>query len=113
MNAADTQLNRITTDRFIQIDCPALLRRLSMMPVWKGVDQKAVIAVNPKAIVQRDGKSVVFRLAGDSVEAVSVTPGRKIGDVQEVAGALKSGERVVLNPAETLKAGAKVAVASK
>ena len=76
-------------------------------------DQKAVIAVNPKAIVLREGKSVVFRLVGDSVEAVPVSAGRKIGEVQEVGGALKAGERVVLNPVETLKAGAKVAVASK
>ena len=107
----------MTKIRFEKLD-PRILPEMSAKVSFlsqpaTAADQKAVMAVNPKAIVQRDGKSVVFRLAGDSVEAVSVTPGRKIGDVQEVAGALKSGERVVLNPAETLKAGAKVAVASK
>jgi len=77
-------------------------------------DQQPVIAVNPKAIAQRDGKPVVFRLAGESVEAVAVTPGRKIGDLQELTGAaLKPGERVVLSPAETLKAGAPVVVTAK
>jgi HlyD family secretion protein len=77
-------------------------------------DQKPVIAVNPKAIVERDGAKLVFRLAGDRIEAVSVTLGRRIGDLQEVTGStLKSGERVVLAPAESLKAGAQVAVVSK
>jgi len=77
-------------------------------------DQKAVIAVNPKAIVQRDGQSLVFRLAGETVQAVPVTTGRKIGDLQELTGgALKSGERVVLSPAAKLKDGAKVVVVSK
>ena len=77
-------------------------------------DQQPVIAVNPKAIAQRDGKPVVFRLAGESVEAVPVTPGRKIGDLLELTGAaLKPGERVVLSPAETLKAGAPVVVTAK
>ncbi len=76
-------------------------------------DQKAVIAVNPKAITERDGKKLVFRLAGDSVEPVPVTLGRKIGDLQEVGGALKSGERVVLTPAAALKAGARVTVTAK
>ena len=77
-------------------------------------DQKPVIALNPKAIVQREGKPVVFRLKDDQVEQVSVTPGRKIGDVQEVTGGtLKSGERVVLNPGDKLASGAAVVVVSK
>ena len=77
-------------------------------------DQQAVIAVNPKAIVERDGKPLVFRLTGETVEAVPVTRGRKIGDVQEVTGsALKSSERVVLSPDDKLKAGALVVVVSK
>ena len=77
-------------------------------------DQKAVIAINPKALAERDGKKWVFRITGDTVEAVVVTLGRKIGDVQEVlGGTLKSGERVVLSPADALKAGAKVVVVTK
>ena len=77
-------------------------------------DQKPVIAVNPKAIAQRDGKPVVFRLSGETVEAVPVSLGRKIGELQELTGsALKSGERVVLNPTDALKAGAPVVVTAK
>ncbi|WP_088283683.1 efflux RND transporter periplasmic adaptor subunit [Ideonella sp. A 288] len=77
-------------------------------------DQKAVIAVQPKAIVERGGAKLVFRVVGDIVEAVPVTPGRRIGDLQELtSSALKSGDRLVLNPGDTLQAGAKVSVATK
>ena len=74
-------------------------------------DQKPVIAVNPKALTEREGKTLVFRLVGETVEAVPVTLGRKIGDLQELLGSgLKSGERVVLSPLPALKAGGLVVV---
>ena len=74
-------------------------------------DQQPVIAVNPKALAERDGKQLVFKLSGNTVEAVPVTLGRKIGDLQELTGsALKSGDRVVLSPADGLKPGAQVVV---
>ena len=77
-------------------------------------DQKPVIALNPKAVVQRDGKPVVLRLTGETVELVPVTLGRQIGDLQEVTGGtLKSGERVVLAPGDKLAAGALVTVTAK
>jgi RND family efflux transporter MFP subunit len=77
-------------------------------------DQQPVVAVSPKAIVERDGRRLVFRLQGDTVEEVTVTLGRRLGDAQELgAGVLKSGERVVLSPPEGLRAGARVVVAGK
>ena len=77
-------------------------------------DQKPVIAVNPKTLAEREGRKIVFRLSGATLEAVPVTLGRKIGDLQELTGsALKSGDRLVLSPAEALKAGAQVVVAGK
>lgn len=78
-------------------------------------DQKPVIAVNPKAIAERGGRKIVFRIgAGDKLEAVPVTPGRLLGDAQEVApGALQRGDRIVLAPGDKLEAGAAVTVAPK
>lgn len=78
-------------------------------------DQQAVTAVNPKAIATRDGQKLVFRInAAGTAEAVPVTPGRTLGEVLELLNpTLKSGERVVLNPPEALKNGARVTVASK
>ncbi len=108
----------MTKIRFEQLD-PRILPEMSAKVSFLSrpaapEDQKPVIAVNPKAITQRDGRPTVFRIAGELVEAVPVTLGRKIGDLQELTGsALKSGERVVLNPADALKTGAKVAVTAK
>lgn len=80
-------------------------------------DQRPVLAVNPEAVTERGGAKVVLRLArqgeDEVLEAVQVTPGRRLGDVLEVSGALKSGERLVLKPADKLQAGTKVAVAAK
>jgi multidrug efflux pump subunit AcrA (membrane-fusion protein) len=77
-------------------------------------DQRAVTAVNPKTVVQRDGRSTVFRISGDSVEALPVSTGRTLGDALEVTGGtLKPGDRLVLSPADTLASGARISVAGK
>ena len=76
-------------------------------------DQKPVLALNPKAVIERDGKKWVFRIKDDMVEAVAVTLGRKIGDNLEFTGELKSGDKLVVSPSEKIKTGAKIVVASK
>lgn len=79
-------------------------------------DQKPVTAVNPKAIVTRDGRTVVFRIGpGDVAEAVPVTAGRRLGELVELTGAsgLKPSERLVLAPPEGLKPGGQVTVVGK
>jgi multidrug efflux pump subunit AcrA (membrane-fusion protein) len=78
-------------------------------------DLQPVLAVNPRTVVQRDGRPVVLRIgAGEVLEAVPVNAGRTLGDLLEVdGGALKSGDRLVLAPGDELKAGARVAVAGK
>jgi hypothetical protein len=69
-------------------------------------DARPVTAVNPKTVVERDGRALVLRLTGSTVEAVPVTRGRTLGDALEVTGsALKPGDRLVLAPPETLAGG--------
>ena len=108
----------MTKVRFEKLD-PRILPEMSAKVSFLSqpatdADQKAVIAVNPKAVVERDGKTVVFKLSGELVEAVPVSIGRRLGELSELThSALKSGDRVVLNPPEKLQAGSKVTVASK
>ena len=108
----------MTKVRFEKLD-PRILPEMSakvsfLSQAATDADQKAVIAVNPKAVVERDRKKVVFKVSGELVEAVPVSIGRKLGELSELTNAtLKSGDRVVLNPPEQLKSGAKVTVASK
>ena len=105
----------MTKVRFEDID-PRVLPEMSAKVVLLSqrpgdADFKPVLAVNPKTVVEREGKKLVFRISGDSIEAVAVTPGRALGDALEITGtALKSGERLVLSPGDKLTSGAKVSV---
>ena len=75
--------------------------------------QKPLVAVNAEAIVQRDGRTVVFVVRDGKAVAVPVTPGIKIGDNTAIAGAVKSGEKAVANPPPTLVNDALVKAAAK
>ena len=65
-------------------------------------------AVNPAAIVSRNGKQVVFIVKDDKAVETAVTAGAKIGDQVEVREGIKPGEKIVVNPPKKLKNGSKV-----
>jgi HlyD family secretion protein len=108
----------MTKVRFTQLDArilPEMSAKVVFLSQAPGADDlKPVSAVNPRTVTERDGRKLVFRIQGNTVEAVPVTPGRTLGDLLEVTGnALKTGDRLVLDPGETLKAGAAVRVSGK
>jgi RND family efflux transporter MFP subunit len=107
----------MTKIRFEKLD-PRILPEMSakvtiLSQAATDADQKAVTALNPKTVVDRDGKKVVFRVKGDTVEMLAVTLGRKIGDNQEITGSLQSGDKLVLSPDAKLVAGKKIVVTTK
>jgi HlyD family secretion protein len=72
-----------------------------------------VLAVAGAAIAEHGGASVVYRLkAGDkgkyTAEEVAVKPGRKLGDLREISGPLKAGDKLISAPPASLKNGARV-----
>jgi len=75
--------------------------------------QKPLLAVNPDALVQRDGRTVIFLVREDKAAMVPVTPGTRVGDVTAIAGNVKSGDKAVLRPPADLVEGAAVKVAAK
>jgi len=75
--------------------------------------QKPLVAVNPDAIVQRDGRTVVFVVRDGHAVAVPVTPGAKLGDATAVTGDVKAGEKAVAKPAPSLASGMAVSTAAK
>jgi multidrug efflux pump subunit AcrA (membrane-fusion protein) len=108
----------MTKVRFEQLDpriLPEMSAKVSFLSQAPGPeDAKPVTAVNPKTVVQRDGRALVFRIQGTTVEAVPVTPGRTLGDTLELTGAaLQPGDRLVLSPPGKLAAGARIAVTGK
>jgi RND family efflux transporter MFP subunit len=75
--------------------------------------QKPLTAVHPDALAPRDGRTVVFVVRDGKAAEVTVTPGRKIGELTSIAGDVKTGEKAVLKPSPELSAGAQVKAAAK
>lgn len=71
--------------------------------------QKPVLAVNPAALVEREGASYVYKpgAEGRAVE-VPVKPGVTLGGVRAVEGDLKVGESLLLAAAGKLKDGVRI-----
>ncbi|WP_133500398.1 efflux RND transporter periplasmic adaptor subunit [Cognatilysobacter terrigena] len=73
------------------------------------------VLVPSAAIVDRDGKQVAFAVEGDDTKATvkrrELKVGRTLGDDREVLTGLSGGDRVVLEPGDTLTDGARVRIA--
>lgn len=79
-------------------------------------DRAPVTAVQPAALATRDGKSVLFVVADGRLKQVAASAGRKVGELvqlQMAPGAVKPGDKVVLNPDAKLHDGQAVSVAKK
>ena len=61
------------------------------------------------AIVEREGRSIVFTIEGDHAHATPVTPGQTYGDLRQVEG-LTSGARLVRAPPADMQDGARIVV---
>jgi len=75
--------------------------------------QKPLMAVAKDAIVERNGKGVVFVVRDGRAGAVPVTKGTAIGDTIAISGELKTGEKVVDKPSPKLASGAPVKTVAK
>jgi len=76
-------------------------------------DRRPVSAVPADAVVQREGRSVVFVVKDGVATAVPVATGAKLGEMIAIGNEVKSGEKVVVKPPEDLASGALVKVATK
>lgn len=108
----------MTKVRFAKMD-PRVLPEMSAKVVFLSkaaseAERQAVVAVSPKAVVEREGKKLVFRVTDGKAEAVPITTARNLGDLVEVAvGALKVGDRLVLSPSDKVVAGAALSLPGK
>jgi len=76
-------------------------------------EEKSFTALNPAVVTTRNGKQVVFLLKNDRVYETPVTFGSQIGDMIEVTGGVKAGDKIAVKPLDRLKNGTKVKVAEK
>ncbi len=75
-------------------------------------ERAARSVVQPSAVVERDGGSVLFTVKDGRAVQVAVKKGMVIGELLEVSG-VAAGDKVVLRPPEKLRDGMAVAVAAK
>jgi RND family efflux transporter MFP subunit len=109
----------MTKIKFDQLD-PRILPEMSAKVSFlsqdiSASDQEPVLAVANTALANKEGAHVVYRLkpaeggsTTTTVEEVPVKPLRKLGDLREVSGDIKAGDKLVANPPATLRNGARV-----
>jgi HlyD family secretion protein len=107
----------MTKVRFEAIDprvLPEMSAKVSFLSQPITADQqRPLTAVSADALTQRDGATVVFVVRENRLARVSVTPGRKLGELTAIAGEVKTGEKAVLRPAADLQPETLVKVAAK
>jgi RND family efflux transporter MFP subunit len=98
--------------RFTELDprvLPEMSARVAFLEREVTRDEEAPkTAVNPAALVSRNGKQTVFVVNNDKTVETTVTIGGKIGDGIEVLDGLKPGEKVVVNPPKKLRNGSAI-----
>ena len=76
-------------------------------------EEKPRTALNPSAILTRDGRSIVFLIKEDRVIKTPITTGEKLGEMIEVLQGVKAGDTVVIKPPERMKDRAKIKIIEK
>jgi RND family efflux transporter MFP subunit len=73
-------------------------------------ERQARVIIPKGALITREGRTYAFLVTGSRVKLVPVTLGATMNDLVEIAGGLKEGDRVVLNPPAALRDGSRVKV---
>lgn len=106
-----TKVRFLDTDPEILPDMSARVAFLSQ--AVDSANQQPVLAVSPEAVLETEGKAQVFKTGADGrAEAVTVSAGRLLGGVREIAGdGLKLGDSLLLAAPGALKNGARIKLA--
>jgi RND family efflux transporter MFP subunit len=113
--AKATVLTKVRFDKLDDKVLPEMRAKVNFLN-----DQKKSVAGNsiPKlsvpvsAVATRNGKKVVFVVTGETVAETPVTLGETMGSRVEIKQGLTVGQKVVLNPSETLSTGTKITTAN-
>ncbi len=101
--------------RFLNTDLrrlPDMSAKVAFLSRPVGPDEgKPLLGVPRAAVVKRGGRPVVYVVRGDRVRETDIRTGRGLGEMIEVTGGLKGGDKVVVNPPAALGDGGRIEVA--
>ena len=103
--------------RFLDKD-PRILPEMRAKVVFlsrplKQEEEKPRTAVIRSAIVNQGDQKTIFLVQGDRAVETPITTGEPLGEMIEVLGGAKAGDRVVAKPPKRLKNGSRIKVAEK
>ena len=76
-------------------------------------EEKPLKAIPASSVISRGGRSVVFVLDGERVLEKPVRTGRRLDTMSEILAGLEPEDKVVVDPGNTLKSGARVKIQEK
>jgi multidrug efflux pump subunit AcrA (membrane-fusion protein) len=76
-------------------------------------EERPRTAVLNTAVINEDGKKIVFLIQGDRVVETPVTLGETFGETVEILKGAKPGDKVVAKPPKRLRNGSRIKVAEK
>src|SRR5262249_59181875 len=74
---------------------------------------KSLLTIPVTAVASRNGRQVVFQVKDDRATELPVVLGERMGNLVEVKGGLKEGEKVIGKIDENLRTGSKVSITSR
>lgn len=102
--------------RFTELDprvLPEMSAKVAFLEKELGADEKKpVTAVNPSAVVTRNGQWVVFVIKDDKVEQQAIQRGARLGDLVTVTG-VPAQTKVVLKPTAGMQNGSTIKLSAK
>lgn len=102
--------------RFAQLDpriLPEMSARVAILSrAVTPAEERAITAIPPATVRNREGRTVVYRLESDRARVVPVVLGAAIGDQVEVRSGVAAGDKLVLRPLEQLRDGRRVVQAA-
>ena len=103
--------------RFLDKDprvLPEMRAKVSFLSrALKQEEEKPRTAVMKSAIINHGDRKIVFLVKGDRVVETTINTGEPLGEMIEVLGGVKAGDRVVAKPPKRLKNGSRIKVAEK
>jgi RND family efflux transporter MFP subunit len=100
--------------RFLDKDkriLPEMSAKVAFLSRPAGLDEQTPFtALNPASVVSRSDRKVVFLIMGHQAIETPVTISSKRGDMLEVTGGVRAGDKIVANPPSGLKNGAKIKI---